>query len=483
MPFSFIDIEERKTQVIGWVFLFILLFYFLTAYLVLVVLENFFLGYFSLQRQGVVWFFPLNHLAFAFGLALVAALIHWSISTENLIPKMTLAVGALEIDTQDSYHQFLQNIVDEVCVAIGGRKIEAMVIPSASCNAFALEDLKGRAMIGVTEGLLARLNRAQLEAVVAHEAGHIVSRDSLSTTVIASLSELYQESLEQVSRGLSRGRGRGGLPLLFIFLVLGLMNFLSRLLHYFISRQREFRADAIAVRLTRDPLSLAEALRLISTHWRGEGAAGEKIESIFIINPKYNRLDEEEGAFANIFSTHPPIRNRVSILLGMAHMDEATLEQNLKNFTRVSPVAFTGTAVPARESNKSKCPNCQVDLQEAEYEGAPVLKCNDCGGNFVEQYKVSRILIREDKEFSGDIVRLAKTASEQKEKLAPIQDKQQLWVLTCPKCGRKMHRQFFVYSYPVQIDRCFYCAGVWFDRTELEVLQYIYQNKEKGFVL
>ncbi|MFZ5801482.1 MAG: M48 family metalloprotease [Candidatus Omnitrophota bacterium] len=469
MPFSFIDIEESKTRLIGWVFVFILLFYFLTAYLVMVVLENFFFGYFS-----------LHHFIFAFGLALTAALIHWSMSTANLIPKMTLAVGALEIDRQDSYHQFLQNIVDEVCVAIGGRKIEAMVIPSASCNAFALEDFKGRSVIGVTEGLLARLNRQQLEAVVAHEAGHIVSRDSVTTTVVASLAELYQESLEGVGRGLSRSRSRGSLPLLFIYLILGMMNFLSSLLRYFISRQREFRADAIAVRLTRDPLSLAEALSLLSTHWRGEGAVGEKLESIFIVNPRYSQLDEKEGVWADIFSTHPPINQRIKILLEMAHLNEYVLEEKIKHFKRLSPVANIEPAAAASTVNKLKCPNCLVNLKEEEYEGVPVLKCEDCAGTFLEQQKVSRILIREDKDFPDEVVQLAKTAIAGKEKtFLKKSEGKQLWVLTCPKCGRKMHRQFFVYSYPVEIDRCYYCAGVWFDKSELEVLQYIYQHKEK----
>jgi len=87
-----------------------------------------------------------------------------------------------------------------------------------------------------------------------------------------------------------------------------------------VSREQEYRADAVAIRLTRNPLGLAEALHLIETHWRGVGAQGESLSTIFIVEPGTEYLSEREGLFPDWFSTHPPTRSRIEALLGMAHM-------------------------------------------------------------------------------------------------------------------------------------------------------------------
>jgi len=542
MPFSFIDIEEKKTRLLGFLFFFVIFFYFLTAYLLLVILRNAFAS-----REGFFW--PSGPAAVAaFGAALFVALLHWATSTSHLIEKLSLSIGAAELDTKDFYHKGLQNIVDEVSVAIGGRRITGMVIPSVSLNAFALEDFQGQAVIGVTEGLLTRLNRAQLEAVVGHEAGHIVSGDCLATTVTCALAELYDELFSRLRAGIQRSRGRGAMLILVLLLIIFFMRFLSMLLRYFISRQKEYRADAVSVRLTRNPLGLAEALSLISTNWRGGGAMGERLESIFIVNPNFSRLDEKQGFFSDAFSTHPPIAERIRILTDMAHVDAKTLEEHLKKDMWVSPVAkaeFTETKSeapvawrvfvdqewkgpfgleelqksglltpetwvkpedsggvahayedetlmsvlsphPAEKKTKEEflCPHCRTALGELYYEGVPVQKCPYCEGVFAPSRKISRILIRRDKTFDAEVVRLAEVAIRERDKRVDSFYKQKplnAWVLDCPQCGRKMRRQFFVYSYPVEIDRCVYCEGIWFDSHELEILQYIYENKEHFF--
>jgi heat shock protein HtpX len=536
MPFSFIDIEEKKTKVIGLVFIFIFLFYFLTAFLILIVLEN---TFFSTGERGPFMLPPLEHTLVALVLAFIVGLLHWWSSTSDLINKICGLVGAVQIDQKDTYHHYFKNIVEEVSVAIGGRPIEAWVIPSVSLNAFALEDFGGRAIIGVTEGLLTRLSRSQIEAVVGHEAGHIINGDCLSTTVTCAVAEIYEEGCNKAASGLRRVRGRGAALLFLIYLILVLMRFFSSLVRYFVSRQREYRADATSVRLTRDPLSLAEALKLISTNWRGSGAEGERLQSIFIMNPVLNGLDEKVSPFSDAFSTHPPIKSRIGILLNMAHLDDKSLEENLKNFKRVSPVAEVETVIeePQYEQkwfvfldqvwqgpflldelknmsaltpeqwirrdgetgvrhvyedksllvlfNKDNaalekfcCPHCKTALSEITYEGVPVLKCSYCEGVFVEEGKVSRILIRQDKQFSEEIARLGKTLIKEQRKFQAKQGAGSTWVFDCPACLRKMLRQFFVYSYPVEVDRCAYCGGVWFDKYELEILQYLYENKE-----
>jgi heat shock protein HtpX len=539
MPFSFIEIEEQKSRVIGYLFVFIFIFYFITAYLVLLVLENAVFPNFSDIGLSGFKFPPADHVAIVLGISFIAGLLHWSMSTSHLIERVSLAVGAVPVDGQDAYHQVLQNIVDEVSVAIGGRPLEARVIPSASLNAFAIEDFNRRAVIGVTEGLLARLNRAQIEAVVGHEAGHITSGDCLSTTVTCALAEIYDESLSRLGGVLKRTRGRGVGALVFIYAIVGLMRFMSNLIRYFVSRQREYRADAIAVRLTRDPLSLAEALKLISSHWRGAGTQGDKMASIFIVNPQMTAWDERAGFFADWFSTHPPIHQRIGILADMAHLDEKALEANLKNFRRVAPIA--GAEIKVEQATASSkwflfkdqawlgpffldelkktegfnpeawvrgegqtvvkhvyeeealinlfkegkpdtglnCPHCKTPLAHVLYEGARIFKCSSCEGAFVERDKISRILVRGDKEFSEETLRMARTIERSKDKYGALKkiDPQSAWALNCPKCHQKMHREFFVYAYPVEIDNCGSCACVWFDKQELELLQCLYEHK------
>lgn len=544
MPFSFIEIEEKKSRTIGLLFFIIIFFYFLTAYLATLIVENvfFFVSLSDEKQADFIW--PHGGTIFIIcGVAFLAALVHWIISTSQLIEKLSRILGAKPIDEDDVYHQYFKNIVEEVSVAIGGRRIEPRVISSVSMNAFALEDFSGCAVIGVTEGLLTRLGRSQIEAVVAHEAGHIVSGDCLGTTVTCALAEIYEEVLSKIFLVFKQSRGRGGLPLFFLYLVIAFMNCLSNFLRYFISRQREYRADAISTRLTRDPLSLAEALMLISSTWRGEGAPGDKMQSVFIINPVSNQLDEEEGFFSDLFSTHPPVRARAAILTNMAHMDEKTLMDNLKDFKRVSPVALSEytpedetadkkwlvflkqawcgpysyeelkklegfkpdqwvrfeNEMAVRHAYEDKnllplfspykdakhlCPRCNVALTDIVYEGAPILKCPYCEGVFVEYQKVSRILIRTDKKFDDRARRLAELSVEQKNNLYLGPDEyrgKKAWIYNCPKCERKMRRQFFVYSYPIEIDRCPYCGGIWFDKMELEILQYLYEHKERFF--
>ncbi len=229
MPFSFIEIEQRKTKVIGFLFVFIIFFYFITAYLLLVILDNTAFASLAEHRLSAFIIPSFDHTAIAFGVALIVGLAHWSISTSNLIEKISVSVGAVPVDGKDAYHKYLQNIVDEVSVAIGGRPLEARVIPTVSMNAFALEDFSGRAVIGVTEGLLTRLNRAQIEAVIGHEAGHIVSGDCLSTTVTCALSEIYEEASSRLGCTLKNVRGRGSAIVLLCYLVLVVMRFLSTL--------------------------------------------------------------------------------------------------------------------------------------------------------------------------------------------------------------------------------------------------------------
>ena len=517
MPYSFTKIEEDKTRTIGFVFFFLLFFYFASFWLVALLVKSFFLYEYVDPRPPV--FFSLN-LRDSFAIlaaALLAGYAHWTYTTSNLVTKISGVLKAEPLNKNDTYHQKLQNIIDEVCVATGGRKIEGMVIPTSAMNAFALMDFEGRSVIGVTEGLLARLTRAQLEAVVGHEAAHIVAGDCLATTVTTSLFALYSgllkglESVFRATRSSSR-RGGGVLALLIaVYVLLWISRGMSHLARMFVSRQREYRADAIAARLTRDPLSLAEALYTIAYRWRGAGLAAEELESIFIVNPAYSAVDEKTGLFSDLFSTHPPLQGRLQVLLDMAHTDLERVSKDVEhenNHPRTPAPGiesampnpqwmvhrngawegpYEAARIPTLEgirpetwvqglgaadikmayedpefmnavNNRNKkagtyhCPRCSIPLSTVIYEGVETNQCHFCHGILASPNDVERIIIRQEVGFSEQVSRIAAGITEQSKVWKWGQDaikRDPLTLLCCPRCPHGTGRML----------RMFYTAG------------------------
>ena len=335
MPFTFVEIEERKTSTLTLLFIFLAGLY-LTSVVALMCGAWMFLGVTSrLSGWGVLT---------VIGGALLMAACHWIGSTARLVDRVLVTIRANPLDPDDTYHNRLKHIVEEVSVATGGRyRIEPFVIATTAMNACAVSDFNGRAAIVVTEGSLARLNRSQLEAVVGHEAAHIARGDSLSNGVFCGLFGVHEEGLKRLS-GLFEGRtgtdllrGRLGLFMIFVFVLLWLTKTAKQLCELLISREQEYRADAVAVRLTRDPLSLAEALQDLSTHWRGVGAEGEALSTIFIMDPGEEYLSEREGLIAELFSTHPPTHRRIEALLGMAHISPEAFEREMASQAHREP--------------------------------------------------------------------------------------------------------------------------------------------------
>lgn len=554
MPYSFIKIEEDKTKTIGLVLFFLITLYFVIFWLIALLAQNFLFTTSSEMALRGSTLRPLSgrDTLMVLGAAFFIGWLHWTYTTSNLLPRAINALKARPLDKNDTYHQMLANIIEEVSVATGGRRIEGAVLHTSAMNAFALADFQGRAVIGVTEGLLARLTRAQLEAVVGHEAAHIIKGDCLATTVTSSLFELYgtllrgfNEVLMGGARGIrysSRGRGGGSGAVAFILLVYVLLAFtalLSALARMFISRQREYRADAIAARLTRDPLSLAEALYAIAYRWRGAGLPAQEMESIFIINPSYAAADEHSGLVADLFSTHPPIAKRLQILLDMAHADAKAMAQEVERKNqrpRVSvPMACEADSASLWMAHKDgkwegpfdlanlsaagwlrpetwvqrlgtkdvtmahedadirgvvqknttnpaayQCPRCAIALSKIIYEGIDVLKCPFCQGTLASQEDVQKMIIRPEVGFPEKIVRIADGIKEDQKRWREATIRRDPKTLfPCPKCRHpkeRMMRMFYTEVYHVEIDKCFICGLIWFDKDELEVLQYMIER-------
>ncbi|MBI4596803.1 MAG: M48 family metalloprotease [Candidatus Omnitrophica bacterium] len=324
MPYTHVEIEQRKTRTLAWLFAGLVLLYAVSTAVLVLGLK---------YAVGGQPHLSLFEWLLVIGIALLLAWGHWAASIHRLVDRTLVAVSSRPLDPEDAYHGRLKNIIDEVSIATGGRAIEPYVISTGAMNACAIADFSGRSAIAVTEGLLARLSRPQLEAVVGHEAAHIASGDSLSKSVFCGLFGLHEEALKRLcglfEDGWDRTTDIRGLALLaFVMIFLWVTTQVKRLFELCVSREQEYRADAVAVKLTRDPLSLAEALHLMSRRWRGIGTHGESLSTIFTMDTgEEEHLSEQEGLAGDLFSTHPPTRKRLEALLGMAHVDPAAFEQ------------------------------------------------------------------------------------------------------------------------------------------------------------
>lgn len=544
MALTYTEIEQQKNTRIWLFFAVVVLFYFLIAILLASVTKVFFSIEF--REIGVSHFLSWQQLLNVLLFALFAALCHIVYSIHHVSSFVTKNLQAIPLDPTDTYHQRFQRIIDEVNVATGSKyRMTPVVIPTIEMNAFAMSDNRG-ALLGITEGLLSKLNRQQLQAVVAHEMGHIVSGDSYQTTVGCALFGIYAAMLSTLEKGFKEGRlrgsGRGGggvvLFLLLIYVLLTVMQFFYNLVRLFVSRDKELRADAIAVRLTRDPVSLSEALSIISRGWRSLGSIDRSLESLFIVNPIEEDVDESEGFWADLLSTHPPIRKRMALLAQMAHTDVQIIQERvmaqekLKEHTREVPqdteerrwllldrekgwqgpftllqMMVLGWVTPdtwikaldeeavksAKEEPLFKvyfdgylqkqnvssfvCPHCQQPLTEEAYEGTVGYRCIFCQGIFLEEEKTGRIIIRKEIGFNERTQKLAELLKKETLKKKHAQGKKNPpFYLKCPKCRREMMRNFYTLAYLVEVDRCIFCDGVWFDKDELEVVQYLIEN-------
>ncbi len=234
--------------------------------------------------------------------------------------------GAKEA-TRES-HQQLYNVVEEMKIAAGLPKMpKVYVVDTAAMNAFATGRDPENCAVAITTGLLEKLNRDELQGVIAHEMSHIDNRDVLFMTFagillgsIVIISEVYIRSLF-FARGSSRrsSSSRGGGQAQAIIMVAAVLfailaPILAQLLFLAISRKREYLADASAARLTRYPEGLASALEKISGS-KEEMPNATKVTAPMYISPPFKKTGKKLKALT---STHPPVEERIRILRSMA---------------------------------------------------------------------------------------------------------------------------------------------------------------------
>lgn len=217
---------------------------------------------------------------------------------------------------------------ENLAIGVGLPKPRLYVIEDSAPNAFATGRDPAHAVICATTGILQKLNRSELEGVLAHELTHIKNFDIRLMSVVAVLVgmiALLADWFMRMSywgkggRGGKEDRGQVGAILFLMGILFAILSpFIAQLIQLAISRRREFMADAGAVSITRQPQGLIDALEKISADHEPLEAANKATAHLYIINPFKEKIKGGVGWFAGLFNTHPPIEERVKLLRQMA---------------------------------------------------------------------------------------------------------------------------------------------------------------------
>ena len=267
---------------------------------------------------GYAWLGDPSRALFGLVLAFIVGTVS-GLATYYGGDRMVLAASrAKEITHEDA--PVLFNVVEEMAIASGSPMPKVYRIEDSAPNAFATGRDPEHASVAVTSGLLEKLNRDELQGVIAHEMSHVGNYDIRYAMLVGILVGTTVLISDFFLRGLWFGGGRGRqregggqiqlimIAVAIIFAILAPL--FARLLQLSISRQREYLADATAVQLTRNPKGLADALQKISGDQEVLEVANRATAHLYIANP----IKKFEKRARGLFSTHPPIEERIQIL-------------------------------------------------------------------------------------------------------------------------------------------------------------------------
>ncbi|MCX6355166.1 MAG: zinc metalloprotease HtpX [Candidatus Aureabacteria bacterium] len=254
-------------------------------------------------------------------LALFIAIL-WTFGSYYYSDRIVLAISrARPVEKQEYPHLF--NAVEGLSIAAGIPMPRVYVIEDSAPNAFATGRNPEHAVVCVTTGLLEKMDRLELEGVIAHELSHVKDYDILFASLVAVMVGIVALLSDWILRSFLWGGGRrrkeeGGGQAAAILLVVGvvlavLAPIVAQLVRLAISRKRELLADASGAMITRYPKGLADALRKLDADTEPLEAANKATAHMYIVNP----LKEHGGIVNKLFSTHPPIEERIKALEAM----------------------------------------------------------------------------------------------------------------------------------------------------------------------
>ncbi|MBU4482448.1 M48 family metallopeptidase [Patescibacteria group bacterium] len=295
--YSQIDSNKRKTAILMLIF-------------VAVVLG---IGYFL--------FYYYNAIEFLIIAVIISALM--SLTSYFSGDKVALMSAGAKGPLEKSDNPYVYRVVENLCITAGLSMPKIYIIPESFPNAFATGRDPKHASIAITQGLIDRLENEELEGVIAHELAHIKNYDIRLMTVVivlvgilALLSNMFLRfRLFGNGRRDSKSGGQGQSIIMIVGLVLLILSpIIAKIIQLAISRKREFLADAEGSLLTRYPEGLARALEKISEYKIPMKRASNATAHLYIVSPFGAKAKK---GLAKMFSTHPPVEERIKVLRGM----------------------------------------------------------------------------------------------------------------------------------------------------------------------
>lgn len=235
------------------------------------------------------------------------------------------SVHARQLAPDTTQHQIVLDVIREMAIAARMPVPRAYLIDDPAPNAFATGRDPDHSVICVTQGLVNTMDREELQGVLGHEMAHIRDYDIRTMMMIAVLVGgvamladfvyrwMWFGGFSSRRRGDSSGSG-GALILVAVMILAALAPIFSQLLAMAVSRQREYLADAASVEFTRNPQALLRALETIAKVESPLRNASRGTAHLFIVNPLQGAREDDDGFFANLLSTHPPLSRRIARL-------------------------------------------------------------------------------------------------------------------------------------------------------------------------
>ena len=308
-------------------------------------------------------------------LALVIAALHFYDARKSGARYIRERMRAEKPDRTDRYHDQFDNLVEEIRISSGLPRVQGYVIPSVAINSMALMEADGTASVLVTEGLLSECTREELQAVVGHELAHILRGDAFYVTLVCSLVN-FIERIKQACEprqemnyghyGQQDSQGGEGNP--FLYVAASISSFLIRVFSALLSRQREILSDAAAVELTRNPMALARAIYKAHTKYSEVGTSDLSYCPLFIVDPRSEGIEKQEGLLGGLFGSHPPPLKRIEMLAEMANCQMVQvlvdIRESDKERREARPVAYPfkqtrSDSTQAKGKDEPEAPECE----------------------------------------------------------------------------------------------------------------------------
>ncbi|MBG39271.1 MAG: protease [Cryomorphaceae bacterium] len=230
------------------------------------------------------------------------------------------ATGAKSLERKENMRVY--NLTENLCMSVGMKIPILRIIESTALNAFASGLNEKNHTVTLTRGIIDKLDDDELEGVIAHELMHIRNNDVrlliISIVFVGIFSFILQLAFRSFIFGGGRSRkkdGKGGAGAIIVILIASAVAYLiSMVFKFALSRKREYLADAGAAEMTKNPLGLANALRKISGNSKIETIKNDDVKEMFIENGPGKNASSLFSGIRNIFSTHPPIEKRITLL-------------------------------------------------------------------------------------------------------------------------------------------------------------------------